>query len=224
MKGNNLPFKISIGDKQFSLTVDEQADVYFDNFSAGIVETGNPKKDGNTWVLKVVLRNQLEKGKSEELTSPIFKLLLRTEGLDEQALKVRLRKSFEILKGENFIDGQIKEYFSIFLADITLQRKVKWCGRRKELKYLVCKLACKDFTELTPDSDTYQLSEKGSGITVFDDNKRIFEKAANSFLDKNGNTFPKRSIQFSNEKTLISALRKKILNNTAKVISGHKST
>lgn len=199
---------ISIGDDQFSCSVDELVDMFFDRFIDKLVES--PKKSKH---LEAVLKPQLEKNDLDATYT--YKLVLSSKGMDEPMLKDVIVSTYHKLVKEGFIDGKRKDYQTIFLDAEPLRREVKWLGTRKELKYLVCILSGKDFTELTPDSkDKYVCTLKGKGKehSVFYSNSYILQKAANSFVDADKKTFPPKGIETNNEVTPIKPARKHFLN------------
>lgn len=157
--------------------------------------------------------------RDDKSDDPYFKLVLKTTGIDSGRLNLNIRKSYDILIEEKIIEGDYKGYKSAFLIDIPLKRNVKWLTERKELKYFVCQLSGKDFSELTSKTSGYVVTSKGSGKSVFISNTSILKKAASSFLSAEGNKIPQRGVEIDNGVTPLSNERKQLLNRIAELFT-----
>ncbi len=198
---------ISIGDNQFSCSVDELVDMFFDRFIDKLVES--PKKSK---YLEAVLKPQLEK--DDYATTLTYKLVLSSRGVEPRTFENIIVDTYIKLTKEGFIEGNRKDYHTIFSIEEPLSRQVKWVGNMNELKYLVCKLSGKEFKEKI--NGVEKISLEKTDTTVFLNNKLIFKKAANSFLPKKGTTISDRGVDNPRTHTFLSDDKKEILNKIAK--------
>lgn len=164
-------------------------------------------------------RNRLVVGgfkKNPEELGTTFKLVLKTKGLDIEKIDWNIRNSFDKLKKAGFIDGEFKDYKTIFSADTLLSRKITWLGDRNELKYLICKLSGQEFRD-TPINKEVRIILKETGNTIFWDNNQIFQKAANSFLnkEKGKEIIPLEGVSKPRARTYLQSDRKEILDTVA---------
>ncbi|MBI2279150.1 MAG: hypothetical protein HYU68_00430 [Bacteroidetes bacterium] len=217
-----INFSISIDADMISESLEDSWNKLINDFGNKLIESTKSKKtkSGKTNYLNSVLKPQLEKVDLD--TTLTYKLVLSTKGINEAMFEDIILKSYRKLTKEGLIEGKKKDYHTIFTIEEPLNRQVRWLGTRKELKYLVCKLSGKDFTEQTSESKKkYNCTLKGRGEknTVFYSNTWIFEKAANSFLNSEGKRFIPKSIQINNEVTPITPAKKQFLGEVAMVFT-----
>lgn len=212
----NVPVNISIGDFQYSCTVDESWAKIITHITTGFVESENKIKDLTFDFLGAVIQSQIPKNNPKNDKSPLtYKLLLSTEiAKNKDILTHRVKNAYDLLIDQKFIDGSFSDFKTIFLPGLKLNRKVRWTRDRIELKYLVCKLSGKKFKEVINRVERVSLLDNGE--TVFFDNNEIFLKAENSFLSKQGKLIPYRGVSNPRTHAFLSDEKKALLDRIAK--------